>query len=112
MAFAGLRAFDKNFCSLMSNQSINSIMDYPGAMLKSFKRAARDRVMSSPEMMKKNPSFAPRPSTNGDVFGYGDALKSMFYKSNTGELSAARVGAAGAAGLATTGIAGSYILGD
>ena len=114
MAFAGLGAFDKSFCRLMSNQPINSVMDAPMAALRSFKNAARFRVNNSPELMKKHPGLAADVADDGTStsYGYGKALKSMFYKSSTGDLSYKRVGAAATAGLATTGIAGSYILGD
>lgn len=115
MAFAGLEAFDKNFCRLMSNQPINSVLDYPGAALRSFKRASYDRIMNNKALYEKNPSLHPTVTTDGDMvsheLGYDQALKSMFYKSSTGDLSYKRVGAAGAAGLAGTAIAGSYIFG-
>lgn len=113
MAFAGLEAFDKSFCKLMSNQPINSITDYPKVMLRSFKSAARNRVNNSPELMRKHPELAADVADDGrsTSYGYGKALKSMFYKSSTGDLSYGRVAAAGGAGLATTGIAGSYIFG-
>lgn len=115
MAFAGLGAFDKNFCKLMSNQSINSITDYPKALWKSFQTASYDRIMGSKAMLEKNPSLRPKVTTDGDMVSHemstGQLLKSMFYKSSTGDLSYGRVATAGGAGLATTGIAGSYIFG-
>ena len=113
MAFAGLGAFDKNFCSLMSNQPINSVLDYPGAMLRSFKTAARNRTNNSTALMTKHPELAADVAEDGKstTYGYDKALKSMFYRSSTGDLSYGRVGAAGAAGLAGTAIAGSYIFG-
>lgn len=116
MAFAGLGAFDKNFCRLMSNQPINSITDIPKAVWRSLQTATYDRIMGSKALLEKNPSLRPKVTTDGDIESHelsnSQMLKSMFYKSSTGDLSYKRVGAAATAGLATTGIAGSYIFGS
>lgn len=111
MAFAGLGAFDKNFCRLMSNQPINSVLDYPGAIGKAFMEAGRNRINENRGLMRKIRNFKQDgDEVTMDNIGKLDVAKSMFYNRN-GDLSYGRVGAAGAAGLAGTAIAGSYIFG-
>ena len=111
MAFAGLEAFDKGMCKLISNQPMNSLFDMPKIIGKSFMEQGRNRINENRGLMRKIRNFRQEgDEVYMDNIGKLDVARSMFYN-RAGELSTGRVATAASAGIAGTAIAGSYILG-
>lgn len=111
MAFAGLEEFNKGMSKLISNQPVNSLLDMPKIIGKAFLEQGKTRINENRGLMKKIRNFRQEgDEVYMDNIGKMDVAKSMFYNKQ-GDLAYGRVAAAGGAGLATTGIAGSYIFG-